>query len=415
MRDATVELQTTLLHLTTLAAWIDAVRAGQFVTESLSVEGFIHLSASAQVTLPANALFEGRRDTWLLVVDPARLSAPLRWEPGSPRDSTSMEFPHLYGPLNLDAVVALVPYPCRPDGWFDPPADLPETNDQAGRALALEWYLARARSTRSREIPSGVSVRHEDFSVSWEHNRVIVGRAPDPDAAAALCARELAGLEHWQVCVVGAVETATIGAYLAAGWTHAENLLMALRRIPRSPPPDDQPEVDRPRIRRPGVGRRGVDQPAGDQPGIEVRAVEIDELAAFRIDLCRRYTPSLGATALRQMLDRDRLTDEVARVDHLAVFHGGAVVAQTDCFVVGATAQLESVETDPDHRCRGYATALVLAAVERAGACGADVVFLRADANDWVWQLYERLGFATVGTSHVFDRELGTVVDGPAD
>ena len=57
----------------------------------------------------------------LLFVDPARLSDPVRFEPGVPGDPASMRFPHLYGPLPVTAVVGTVPWP-EPRGAGDLPA-----------------------------------------------------------------------------------------------------------------------------------------------------------------------------------------------------------------------------------------------------------------------------------------------------
>ena len=77
---------------------------------SLESGGFVHLSTPDQVQLPAERLYPGRRDLALLVVDPARLTDPVRFEDGVPTDPGGMQFPHLYGPLPVSAVVAVVPY-----------------------------------------------------------------------------------------------------------------------------------------------------------------------------------------------------------------------------------------------------------------------------------------------------------------
>jgi uncharacterized protein (DUF952 family) len=87
---------------------------------SLDAVGFIHLSTPEQVHLPANRLYTGRTDLVLLRIDPDRLTAPVRWEPGAPTDPDSVLFPHLYGPLPVSAVTSVTPYLPEADGSFSP-------------------------------------------------------------------------------------------------------------------------------------------------------------------------------------------------------------------------------------------------------------------------------------------------------
>ncbi len=107
-----------LVHLCTHSEWEQAQAAGERVAPSLDSAGFIHLSAPHQVHLPANRLFAGHDDLVLLWLDPSRLNAPLRWEPGVPGDPGSMRFPHLYGPLPVTAVTRTSYYPCDEKGTF---------------------------------------------------------------------------------------------------------------------------------------------------------------------------------------------------------------------------------------------------------------------------------------------------------
>ena len=103
-----------ICHITTRAAW-EAARAGtEFRTPEFEQYGFVHCSTPEQVLLVLNAFFRGRNDLLLLIVNPARLKAEIRWElpdsksgrlPGIPPDAV---FPHVYGPINLDAVVRTV-------------------------------------------------------------------------------------------------------------------------------------------------------------------------------------------------------------------------------------------------------------------------------------------------------------------
>ena len=109
-----------LVHLCSTDEWDQARSAGELCPDSLGEVGFVHLSAQRQVHLPANRLFPGHVDLVLLYVDPDRLGAPVRWEPGVPDDPESMLFPHLYGPLPADAVIAVRPYEPGSDGRFEP-------------------------------------------------------------------------------------------------------------------------------------------------------------------------------------------------------------------------------------------------------------------------------------------------------
>jgi len=107
-----------LTHLCTADEWECAQLVGERRPPSLETEGFVHLSSPEQVHLPANRLFAGRADMVLLRLDPGRLGAPVRWEPGVPSDPESMTFPHLYGPLPVAAVTSVMPYPPDESGRF---------------------------------------------------------------------------------------------------------------------------------------------------------------------------------------------------------------------------------------------------------------------------------------------------------
>ena len=109
-----------LLHICAADDWRFAKDHGEHRPASLGDVGFIHLSAPEQVHLPANRLYSGRKDLVLLHVDPGRLTAPVRWEPGVPTDPDSMLFPHLYGPLPVEAVTSVTPYLPGSDGRFSP-------------------------------------------------------------------------------------------------------------------------------------------------------------------------------------------------------------------------------------------------------------------------------------------------------
>lgn len=109
-----------LVHLCSKEEWRAAQALGERRPDSLDANGFVHLSTLGQVHLPANRLYAGRTDLLLLRVDAARLSSPVRWEPGVPTDPVGMVFPHLYGPLPITAVIRVTPYLPGADGRFAP-------------------------------------------------------------------------------------------------------------------------------------------------------------------------------------------------------------------------------------------------------------------------------------------------------
>lgn len=68
-------------------------------------DGYIHLSTAAQLTETVDKHYAGRTDLHIAEVDLAALDNAIRWEPSR----GGQEFPHLYGDLPLDAVVAYSP------------------------------------------------------------------------------------------------------------------------------------------------------------------------------------------------------------------------------------------------------------------------------------------------------------------
>jgi uncharacterized protein (DUF952 family) len=123
---------TLIYHITTRDAALLARQTGEYRTESLDKDGFIHLSQLHQFLDVANAFYAGQKDLIILVVDTSRLKAELKYEaPVHPTTSVRAEapsaenrFPHLYGPLNFDAVVSVVNFPALADGKFEMPATL---------------------------------------------------------------------------------------------------------------------------------------------------------------------------------------------------------------------------------------------------------------------------------------------------
>lgn len=96
-----------VLHVAEVAHWSQALRTGAYrwstLGRTLQEEGFIHCSTPAQlpgVLARYYASYAG--DLVLLSIDPDRLTVPLRWDVVN--TVTGERFPHVYGPITLDAV-----------------------------------------------------------------------------------------------------------------------------------------------------------------------------------------------------------------------------------------------------------------------------------------------------------------------
>jgi uncharacterized protein (DUF952 family) len=118
-----------IYHITSRNAWNEARRSGEYRAESLETEGFIHCSTGTQVLPVVEKYYVGQRGLLLLMIDPSLLSSDLKWEspsggtppPGVPEGDL---FPHVYGPINLGAVVKAVDLISNPDGNYNLPIDL---------------------------------------------------------------------------------------------------------------------------------------------------------------------------------------------------------------------------------------------------------------------------------------------------
>jgi uncharacterized protein (DUF952 family) len=89
-----------IYKILSVADWEAAKSVGRFDGSADDRrDGFIHFSGAETVADTARKYFAGQSGLMLLAVDPARL-ADLRWE----RSRDDALFPHLYGPLELNAV-----------------------------------------------------------------------------------------------------------------------------------------------------------------------------------------------------------------------------------------------------------------------------------------------------------------------
>ncbi|SRR6266498_3624193 len=111
-----------IYHITQRKDWRTAQATGEYHAESLETEGFIHCSTSTQVLPVAEKYYKGQPGHLLLMIDPSLLSSDLKWEPPSggtlPGVAEGDLFPHIYGPINLDAIVKVFDLEANSDGKY---------------------------------------------------------------------------------------------------------------------------------------------------------------------------------------------------------------------------------------------------------------------------------------------------------
>jgi len=110
-----------IYHILPQAAYAAHNPAQPYRAESLETEGFIH--CTGQPDLPiwvANRFYRGTSGPFVvLCIDEKRIPLDVRWE-----ESDGKLFPHIYGPLDWDAVERVIDFPRSQNGTFLLPSDL---------------------------------------------------------------------------------------------------------------------------------------------------------------------------------------------------------------------------------------------------------------------------------------------------
>ena len=100
------------------SAWREAERQGVYRGSADDArDGYIHFSTASQVAETAKKHFSGQTGLFLIRVDADALGDALRWE----RSRNDELFPHLYGELDLGAVIDVLDMRARSDGTHDIP------------------------------------------------------------------------------------------------------------------------------------------------------------------------------------------------------------------------------------------------------------------------------------------------------
>ena len=98
-----------IYHITTKQDWEQHSQEYDFVPTDYQREGFIHCCTASQLTGVKERYFKGKTGLVLLHLDDQKLKAELKYEVST----NDEKFPHLYGPINRDAIAKVEPLDMR--------------------------------------------------------------------------------------------------------------------------------------------------------------------------------------------------------------------------------------------------------------------------------------------------------------
>lgn len=104
-----------IFHLVPSDDWKTYQDAGLYKPETLEEEGFIHCSNGSQVQEVANRYYKGKKNLMLIVIDVASLESDVKLEQAGDSEE---KFPHIKGPLNIDAIIDKIKLEPEEDGTF---------------------------------------------------------------------------------------------------------------------------------------------------------------------------------------------------------------------------------------------------------------------------------------------------------
>lgn len=105
-----------IFHIVEKKSWKHIEKSGEYKPESLELEGFIHCSTGHQINNTANRIFKDKRHLFLLIIDTKRVESPIKYEDNAEQNE---KFPHIYGPLNTNAILDKISLNPDKKGNFD--------------------------------------------------------------------------------------------------------------------------------------------------------------------------------------------------------------------------------------------------------------------------------------------------------
>jgi GNAT superfamily N-acetyltransferase len=247
-------------------------------------------------------------------------------------------------------------------------------NDDLTRAWAFDRVLLERTSTEVVPFTGGTAYFDDDAPLRYYSNLLVID-----EPAAAPAERWVAeadrllderGLTHRVVAVHDTVAADRLAmGFVDHGYAVDRSMLMVQR-----------------------------DEPDRLHDLSSVEEISFDEVRPLMEEITRREPWATDAETVRQLTDHHGKLARTVGARFFAVRVDGALAGCCELYLVGAEAQIESVDTLSEFRGKGLASTFVLAAAAAARGAGAGRVHLWADADDWPQRWYATLGFRPVVT-----------------
>jgi uncharacterized protein (DUF952 family) len=106
--------ESVIYHIADQNHWEQAQTSGVYAHPTLHSEGFIHCSLESQLESTANLYFSSNEEILVLYIDPSKVESEIHYEPSTRGE----EYPHIYGPVNIESVTRSRKIRRRADGRY---------------------------------------------------------------------------------------------------------------------------------------------------------------------------------------------------------------------------------------------------------------------------------------------------------
>ncbi|NGP76397.1 DUF952 domain-containing protein [Balneolaceae bacterium YR4-1] len=104
-----------IFHVVKKEDWKTQKKDSRYHPETIDTEGFIHCSTGRNIEEVTNRLYSGEDDILLIIINTTLVDPEIRYENCGNSD---IKYPHIYGPLNMDAVIDKIELASEDDGSY---------------------------------------------------------------------------------------------------------------------------------------------------------------------------------------------------------------------------------------------------------------------------------------------------------